>query len=401
METISEVQAELRAINVRIEELTRKLSDLQPIQGKPCGVDFSKIQTLGTRYPIENHCLGGQPEVVQHPYLVLLAGLLLAEPAHAEDGWLLLQRIAAGGGVTRPLTDFQVDAATLTPEQLDRFSTEIGQAGLTDPLLLDGLLLCLTIQGGRSAWDYLGGLTELLGCPVPVLRELASLAVSIAKGEETWEKLALSTPRPSKLRKPPTLEVSAPVERPPQLSFPMPSQALLVGSGKTPVPQELYRRLIQSGATNIVIRDAQFSGYPLKLVASGEGSSLTLENCVISATTSEDVACFLCRGFEKLTFQNCLFQNLSAPDYTFVLREIGRIWLQDTKLMDISATNTKKYPAAIYMDCSQGTLENMAIERIFSPFYWYYGLGKYEVRNCTYQNCQGNTVYLPTGFQKI
>ena len=401
MEAISEVQAELCAINARIEEVTRKLSDLQPIQENRRGVDFSKIQTLGTRYPIANHCLGSQPEAIQRPYMLLLTGLLLTESVRVEDGWLLLQRIAASGGVTRSLTDFQVDAATLTPEELDRFSIEVSQAGLTDALLLDGLLLCLTIGGGQSAGDYLAGLVELFCCPLPRLRELTSLAVSIARGEETWEQLSLSTPSPSKLRKPSTLEVSAPVERPPQLLFPMPSQALLVGNGKTPVPQELYRRLIQSGATKIVIRDARFSGYPLKFAVSGEGSSLTLENCIISATTSEEVACFLCRGFEKLTFQNCLFQNLSAPDYTFVLREIGCIWLQDTKLIDISATNTEKYPAAIYMDCSQGTLENLALERIFSPFYWYYGLGKYEVRNCTYQNCQGSAVYLPTGFQKI
>ncbi len=401
MEAISEVQAELRAINARIEEVTRKLSDLQPIQENRRGVDFSKIQTLGTRYPIANHCLGSQPEAIQRPYMLLLTGLLLTESVRVEDGWLLLQRIAAGGGVTRSLTDFQVDAATLTPEELDRFSIEVSQAGLTDALLLDGLLLCLTIGGGQSAGDYLAGLVELFCCPLPRLRELTSLAVSIARGEETWGQLSFSTPSPSKLRKSLTLEISDPVERPPQLLFPMPSQALLVGNGKMPVPQELYRRLIQSGATKTVIRDARFSGYPLKFAASGEGSSLTLENCIISATTSEEVACFLCRGFEKLTFQNCLFQNLSAPDYTFVLREIARIWLQDTKLMDISATNTEKYPAAIYMDCSQGTLENLALERIFSPFYWYYGLGKYEVRNCTYQNCQGSAVYLPTGFQKI
>lgn len=349
MEAISEVQAELRAINARIEEVTRKLSDLQPIQENRRGVDFSKIQTLGTRYPIANHCLGSQPEAIQRPYMLLLTGLLLTESVRVEDGWLLLQRIAASGGVTRSLTDFQVDAATLTPEELDRFSIDVSQAGLTDALLLDGLLLCLTIGGGQSAGDYLAGLVELFCCPLPRLRELTSLAVSIARGEETWEQLSLSTPSPSKLRKPSTLEVSAPVERPPQLLFPMPSQALLVGNGKTPVPQELYRRLIQSGATKIVIRDARFSGYPLKFAVSGEGSSLTLENCIISATTSEEVACFLCRGFEKLTFQNCLFQNLSAPDYTFVLREIGRIWLQDTKLIDISATNTEKYPAAIYI----------------------------------------------------
>ena len=90
MEAISEVQAELYTINARIEEVTRKLSNLQPIQENRRGEDFSKIQTLGTRYPIANHCLGSQPEAIQRPYMLLLTGLLLTESVRVEEGWLLL-----------------------------------------------------------------------------------------------------------------------------------------------------------------------------------------------------------------------------------------------------------------------------------------------------------------------
>ena len=65
--------------------------------------------------------------------------------------------------MTRSLTDVRVDAATLTPEELDRFSIEVSQAGLTDALLLDGLLLCL--YRVRLIFQSLSAYSVLYLCP--------------------------------------------------------------------------------------------------------------------------------------------------------------------------------------------------------------------------------------------
>ena len=142
MKTIRELQKGMRDTAAWLEEASRDLSDLQTNR-EPAGgqVNFQRLQALGERYPIMNHCLKDKTSAFQQQYLTLLAGLLLAEPAHAQDGWLLLQRIIAGGGVRLSLEELQVDAATLTPEQMDGFTTAVFQDELGDALLLDGLLL--------------------------------------------------------------------------------------------------------------------------------------------------------------------------------------------------------------------------------------------------------------------
>lgn len=185
MKTIRELQKEMRDTAAWLEEASRDLSDLQTSR-ETSGeqVNFQRLQALGERYPILNHCLKDKTSAFQQQYLTLLAGLLLAEPAHAQDGWLLLQRIIAGGGVRLSLEELQVDAATLTPEQMDGFTTAVFQDELGDALLLDGLLLCLTIGGGQVAWDYLSGLAELIRCPAERLQKLAALASGVAERDQ-------------------------------------------------------------------------------------------------------------------------------------------------------------------------------------------------------------------------
>ena len=97
MKTLSQLQADVCKVNAELEEISKGMAALQQSMGQDRPIDFCKIQALGTRYSIANHCLGSQPEAVQHPNTRSSVGLLLAEPAHTEDGWLLLQRIAAGG----------------------------------------------------------------------------------------------------------------------------------------------------------------------------------------------------------------------------------------------------------------------------------------------------------------
>ena len=189
MKTIRELQKEMRDTAAWLEEASRDLSDLQTSR-ETSGeqVNFQRLQALGERYPILNHCLKDKTSAFQQQYLTLLAGLLLAEPAHAQDGWLLLQRIIAGGGVRLSLEELQVDAATLTPEQMDGFTTAVFQDELGDALLLDGLLLCLTIGGGQVAWDYLSGLAELIRCPAERLQKLAALASGVGAGSEKADR---------------------------------------------------------------------------------------------------------------------------------------------------------------------------------------------------------------------
>ena len=82
MKTIRELQKEMRDTAAWLEEASRDLSDLQTSR-ETSGeqVNFQRLQALGERYPILNHCLKDKTSAFQQQYLTLLAGLLLAEPA--------------------------------------------------------------------------------------------------------------------------------------------------------------------------------------------------------------------------------------------------------------------------------------------------------------------------------
>ena len=58
MKTISDVQKGMRDAAAWLEEASRDLSDLQFSESKNESVDFQRIQSLGKRYPIQNHSLG-------------------------------------------------------------------------------------------------------------------------------------------------------------------------------------------------------------------------------------------------------------------------------------------------------------------------------------------------------
>ena len=397
MKMLSQLQADIRRVNAELEEISRGMAALQQSVGRDRPIDFCKIQALGMRYPIVNHCLGSQPEAVQHLYLVVLAGLLLAEPAHAEDGWLLLQRIAAGGGVTRPLTDFQVDAATLTPEQMDRFSAEISHAGLTDPLLLDGLLLCLAIQGGRSAWDYLSGLVELMGCPEERLKKLTALAASVAN--QNQNRLIELLNQSGELNLSQLLHWAVDVCQGPVLLHPGPRQVWLEGDGKMPIPSELYRAVKAENWDSLIIRNACFSGYAVEWAGSLT-ERLVLENCTFQSIEAPQYSsyCFRCEGFKQAEIRDCVFQKLSAGDYTIYVRSVRELDISDTVFREISSGMGNGW--TMNVDAVTAQFENVAMEEIRGGF-WYRGDNQHKAINCTYHDCSGRTSGLPDGFQEV
>ena len=386
MKTLSQLQADVCKVNAELEEISKGMAALQQSMGQDRPIDFCKIQALGTRYSIANHCLGSQPEAVQHPYLVLLAGLLLAEPAHAEDGWLLLQRIAAGGGVTRPLTDFQVDAATLTPEQMDRFSAEISHAGLTDPLLLDGLLLCLAIQGGRSAWDYLSGLVELLGCPAERLRRLAKFSVAVT--EKNVEALSGILNEPGGVIFIPLLYWPSPILCKPFVFTPGPEQLWIEGDGRTPVQVDSLSELKTGKYSKIKIRNVYLSIRPVLIQFFENPVSITLENCVIAGIKGDIPSAFLCGACREINISGCVFQNLKAKGKgTLLLQADEKIRVQNTRFEWIDGN--------IAIAAPHNQFEHVIMQNITG----FDVHGASTAVNCIYHDCK--TTEFPNGFQKV
>lgn len=333
----------------------------------------------------------------------LLAGLLLVEPAHAEDGWLLLQRIAAGAEIKQPLSDFQADAARLTPEQMDTFTTSLSREGLRDALLLDAMILCLAIQGGKAAMEYIGGLAELLNDPAEHLTKLSALAAAVVQKDE--DKLRGLLEKIGDLEFPPLLGWVSHVLQQPFMFKPNERCIWIEGLKGVPVPQEFYQQIrgalasVQGmRAREVTMRNAYFSGYRLDMQLFSGGDKLTLEGCDFQDIRVSGNNCVKFSFFSIIEIKNCRFENLSASDYTIKVEKAKKLLICDTVIQQIRGTVFNSY--AIDIDAENCEFRNVKMEGITGK-YWYYGCGDSTAQSCTYRDCQGETQRLPDGFKKV
>ena len=395
MKTISDVQKGMRDAAAWLEEASRDLSDLQFSESKNESVDFQRIQSLGKRYPIQNHSLGKKKSAVfKKQYLTLLAALLQVEPAYTNEGWLFLQRIAAGGGANLALSSLQVDAAMLTSEHLDIFTAAVSRAGMGDALLLDSLLLCLLVQGGRPTWTYISGLAEMLGCTENRLTLLSGLAVAAAKKDA--DKLQVVLKSCNEVDLTPLLPHLIPIQG--YLLFRQDDDTVcLLGDGNTPIPKQVSRKLKGISVPNLIIRDACFTKN--QLVISGEKSGhLTMERCSVQNIQLQKDQCFLCSGFSEADFTDCIFQELSAIDTAIDFTNIGLATFHRVQFKDISVAAPTAW--ALRVNIRRPQFKSVTMEKICSPQYWYYGANPASAESCSYKNCRGMTSCLPENFKK-
>lgn len=394
MKTISDVQKGMRDAAAWLEEASRDLSDLQSAAG-PAAVDFQKILMLGRRYPVRNHCLGGRTAELQKQYLTLLAALLLTGKEHMEDGWLFLQRIAAGGDTNLEISALQADAATLKPKHLDSFTAAVRGEGLGDALLLDALLLCLTIQGDRPAWEYISGLAELMGYLEGRLSLLASLAVAVAVRDIDKQQTVLKSFNGIDLT--PILPEIVTTQGY-LLYKPETGTTCLVGDGVTPIPKQVCRSLKKSSARHLIVQDAYFADNPLEL-SSEKSGCLTMKRCSVQNIRISKEHCFFCQGFSKIELMDCVFQDLSAADMAIEFTDISQAFFQNVCFKNVSASDLAAW--TIKVSVTKPQFRSVTMEEIQSDNYWYYGTNRATVVDyCSYRNCHGRASGLPAGFKE-
>lgn len=395
MKTMTQLQAELRATAEHIENLSRELAQLQPSDQKK-GLDFAHIQTIGKRYPIQDHCLVQMDADFQRQYLTLLTAPLLLEPREPENGWLFLQRILCGAGCTLHLADLQVDAASLTEQQLDTFSAAVLERGLADALMLDGMLLCLSSKGGEAVQDWLAALAELLGRTLPQVRELVELATFIAQEDKsglrsfTRRKLTISLIKMG-CHILPILGWYAQVKD---------GVLSCLGDGHTPlmnlekmIPELFSMRQI---LTYVEFRKMVFTGKPVELDIGN--FQLLLEDCVIrDIECREDKACF-CAAFSNnsVVLRHCRFERLLSAGYTVCINGVRPLVLEDVHFQDIQ--NIGRDGIALWFDSCKMCAVTM--DNIQSGGWWYSGLGGYATSDCYYKRCKGKKIDLPSGLEK-
>lgn len=380
-----------------LEKASQDLTELRSAGTQTPAVDLESIRSMGRRYPIKGHCLTGKSAAFQQRYLTLLAGLLMTEAEQPQGGWLLLQRIASGGGAKCGLEDLVDAAADLTPEQMDSFTDAVRKAGLGEALLLDAMLLALAAGGSGPAYGYIAGLAELLDCPAERLGQLGELAVAIAQRDrdkvksliDRWDSAAVALVAPQ--------AVSV-------LGFllyqPSPRSVCLVGDGRAQVPQKVYGEFRAKPANEFIARGVCFSGYTVEFKPEQPDASLTLDGCVIRDIHLGDARFgFYCHDYHHVCVQNCTFQTLSSVDQTVDFSIIDHLLIKNTTFKEISSSRNSADTLWIKADRVQ--LDTVHMEDISSPHHWFSGGYGYTAVNCTYKNCRGSTQDLPEGFREI
>lgn len=186
MSTLLELQTKLRQLTEDYHEqmldLTRELSQaVEDAEGGQKQMNFKQLAKLGARRPLHNRWLEKAEDTLRSEYLIFLCAVAQSAP-EMDEGWLLLQRIACGAGVSS-LEALAAAAMCLEEGDMERFARQVGQdKGLRDSFLLDAMLLRLACpRPCPKTEELLVDLAAMLECPADELRFLAKLAAVVAR----------------------------------------------------------------------------------------------------------------------------------------------------------------------------------------------------------------------------
>lgn len=98
MKTITEMQLQIRNMSIQLDALAMELEQFGKTDKKKSEINFDSIYEIAVRNPITEHYLQEQDISVKKSYLTMLIVLVCMVKQNQENAWILVQRIAIGGG---------------------------------------------------------------------------------------------------------------------------------------------------------------------------------------------------------------------------------------------------------------------------------------------------------------
>lgn len=182
MKTIDEIQSELRALALELEQLKQSNDAAENLT-----VDFKKLSANGYRYPITPHPLESFDEHANKCYLTVLLTVAQFEPEMLSESLLLAHRIAFGMNYLGEGGDLQEEfaaAQTLTFSQLDEITSLFRETDERLMLILECMLTAGAFDKGRlEAFKYIAELAVLLNVDKEQLVFLSNMAAVILTGD--------------------------------------------------------------------------------------------------------------------------------------------------------------------------------------------------------------------------
>lgn len=139
--------------------------------------DFTRLRYESGKHPYTGHpaARSSMPELY---YLLLLTVLTSAEATEAQ--WMHLYRVAAGAGYEQDVRDLLPAAHAITDAKIIECVESLHRDNLVNAFLLDAMLLSLLREESPAMLEYIAGLCSLMEVPPKVITETIQAAKHIA-----------------------------------------------------------------------------------------------------------------------------------------------------------------------------------------------------------------------------
>ena len=139
--------------------------------------DFTRLRYESGKHPYTGHpaARSSMPEL----YYLLLLTVLTADEA-TEAQWMHLYRIAAGAGYEQDVRDLLPAAHAITDAKIIECVESLHRDNLVNAFLLDAMLLSLLREESAAMLEYIAGLCSLMEVPPKVITETIQAAKHIA-----------------------------------------------------------------------------------------------------------------------------------------------------------------------------------------------------------------------------
>ena len=182
MKTISELQNDIKALNLQLNQLAINMQNIRPELKINDDLDMKKIKSIAQKHPIKNHALMNCDDYVKQRYLSLLIVTARIMQSDFEKSLLLIHRIAYGAGYQEDIAAILKDSNSLSERSLEAIVDTFNNDSIKMLLVLDMLLLTAE-KKKKDSLRFIAEVSFLLGICEEEMRFLSNLAVVILQND--------------------------------------------------------------------------------------------------------------------------------------------------------------------------------------------------------------------------
>lgn len=197
MKTISEIQNEIKDMNLKLSELFNELEELKPKDNINKQTDFSKISLLASQYPIKEHRVKNADNYTKKLYLIMLSTIAQTNNDNKEEKLVFLDRILLGIKYEGEFESIVKEGMEVDDSIIDDFINCMKDNECKQLFILESLII--SNLGGELddiAKKYISELISYLGIEKNEVMFLIELSICVLEqSKDKYKQLTNRTPK--------------------------------------------------------------------------------------------------------------------------------------------------------------------------------------------------------------